>query len=185
MNSHRFWDEAERRKWQTPEAILTQIGLRPGFTFIDVGCGSGYFTIPAAKLVGADGRVYGLDNDATVIRLLRQRARKSSLSNVTLKVGAAEKIILCDECADRVFFSLVLHDFTDPARVLMNAVRMVKIDGKIVDLDWKKEKTSMGPPVEIRFSEEKAVTLMTETGFEPEQVKTIDPYHYLIIARRR
>jgi cyclopropane fatty-acyl-phospholipid synthase-like methyltransferase len=44
-------DETERRKWQNPEAILSEIGLKSGQTFVDIGCGDGSFAIPAARLV--------------------------------------------------------------------------------------------------------------------------------------
>ena len=54
---HRLIDDHERRKWQNPEAILSSIGLRPGFTLIDIGCGSGFFALPAAKIVGKKGKV--------------------------------------------------------------------------------------------------------------------------------
>ena len=52
---HRF-NEAERRKWQNPEAILVDIGLAPGFTFVDVGCNDGFFALPAARVVGEGGK---------------------------------------------------------------------------------------------------------------------------------
>lgn len=45
----------EQRKWQNPENILAEIGLRSGMTFMDNGCGQGFFTIPAAKIVGDSG----------------------------------------------------------------------------------------------------------------------------------
>ena len=44
-------DEQERRKWQNPEDILAEIGLRSGMTFMDIGCCQGFFTIPAARIV--------------------------------------------------------------------------------------------------------------------------------------
>ena len=60
-------DEQERRKWQNPENILDGIGLHPGMTFIDIGCGQGFFTIPAAKIVGDSGKVYASDINQTNI----------------------------------------------------------------------------------------------------------------------
>ena len=51
-----FYDETERRTWQNPEEILTAIGLKAGQTLIDIGCGEGFFTLPAARIVGPNGR---------------------------------------------------------------------------------------------------------------------------------
>jgi FkbM family methyltransferase len=85
--------------------------LKLGSTFIDVGCGYGFFALPAARLVGEKGRVYGLDVDAEAIEKLREAATKENLENLALKVGNAEETILCERCADVVFFGIVLHDF--------------------------------------------------------------------------
>jgi len=184
LNAHRsFHDERERRKWQNPEAILVDIGLRSGFTFLDIGCGDGFFALPAARLVGKKGKVYGLDlNDGTIGRL-RRKAVKEGLRNLNLSVGEAEETVLCEACADIVFFGIVLHDFKDPAKVLMNAKRMLKPNGRLIDLDWKKESMEFGPPLQIRFSEDEAVSRIEAAGFRIEAVKNAGPYHYIIIAK--
>lgn len=183
MIPHGYSHETERKKWQNPEVILVSVGLQPGFTFVDVGCGDGFFTLPAARIVGKNGRVYGLDVDEDAIGRLSGRASQEDLVNLTLKVGEAEKLILCEGCADIVFFGIVLHDFKSAGKVLSNARRMLKRNGRLVDLDWKKKPMDMGPPLRIRFSEEKATSLIEEAGFKVEPVKTEEPYHYVIIAR--
>lgn len=49
--------ENERGKWQNPEKTLKDIGLKEGKNFADIGCGYGFFTISAAKIVGESGNV--------------------------------------------------------------------------------------------------------------------------------
>jgi len=183
MATYRFHDEKERRRWQNPEAILDDVGLRPGFTFVDVGCGDGFFTLPAARLVGKEGKIYGIDADAEAIDRLKEQARREGLSNLTLKVAEAEESVPCEACADVVFFGIVLHDFKDPNKVLLHARRMLKPNGRLVNLDWKKEPMNLGPPLRIRFSEEKATRLIEAATFKIEVIKNVGPYHYLIIAR--
>ena len=156
--------------------------MKPGFTFIDIGCGYGFFALPAARLVGEKGKVYGLDVNAEALEMLKETAVKEGLRNLNLKVGKAEKTILCEACADIVFFGIVLHDFKDVARVLANAKRMLKSTGRLVDLDWKKELMKLGPPLRIRFNEEEAVSLIEAAGFKINSVKDAGPYHYMIIA---
>jgi len=133
LNAHRFFDdEKERRTWQNPKAILTQIGLKHSFTFVDVGCGYGFSALPAAKLVGKDGKVYGLDSNDEAIRKLKEKAAEKGVDNLYLKVGKAEENILCEACADIAFLGIVLHDFNDPIQVLKNSKRMLKPTGKLV-----------------------------------------------------
>ena len=108
---------------------------------------------------------------------------EKGLANITAKVGAAEETIFCTACADMVFYSRVLHDFKDPAKVLRNAKVMLKPDGRLVNLDWKKKRTLFGPPVHIRFSEEQAASLIDAAGFTIESVKSAGRNFYIITAR--
>ena len=54
-------DEATRRSWFNPEKVLKDAGLGLGMTFVDVGCGDGFFTILAAQIVGTQSRQEGLN----------------------------------------------------------------------------------------------------------------------------
>ena len=182
--SHKFFhDETERRKWQDPEGILAEIGLKPGMTFVDIGCGNGFFALPAARIVGEEGKVYGVDVDSEFMGELKEKAAQEGMTNLSLTVGSAEETLLCEACADIVFFGIDLHDFKDPAKVLSNARKMLKSDGLLVDLDWKKEPMDIGPPLHIRFSEEEASNLIETAGFKIESMKEAGGYHYLITAK--
>ena len=184
MRAHgHFRDEEERRKWQDPEAILLDIGLMGGFTFVDLGCGDGFFAMPAARLVGKRGRVYAVDADRKAVARLKKKCAMEGLGNLTAIAGRAEEIIFCQACADVVFFGIVFHDFNNPAAVLENARIMLKAAGRLIDLDWKKQSMELGPPVETRFSEEEATRLIRSVGFRIETVKESGPYHYMIIAK--
>jgi ubiquinone/menaquinone biosynthesis C-methylase UbiE len=185
LSFHKFYgNEVERRKWQNPGSILAAIGLNLDFTFVDVGCGEGFFSIPAAKIVGKKGRVFALDSDVEAIAMLGKKAFTKNLTNIEARVGTAEDTVLCNACADIVFFGIVLHDFSDPAQVLANARKMLKPEGRLVDLDWKKESMDFGPPLSIRFSEERAIGLIEGAGFKVERQEETGRFHYIIIARR-
>ncbi len=174
-------DEATRRSWYSPEAILKD--LHSDMTFMDIGCGDGFFSILAAKTVGKKGKVYAVDSDASAIEKLNYKAKAEGLKNITAKVGAAEETVFCRECADFVFYSMVLHDFGDPAKVLQNALQMMKPTGRLVDLDWKKQDVPFGPPFKIRFSKEHASDLIRKAGFQISDVKDVGSYHYVVAAK--
>ncbi len=175
-------DDVERRKWQDPEAILEEIGLRKGDTFLDLGCGEGFFALPAARMTGKEGTVYGIDVSKRALSVLKQEAETGGLRNVRASPGKAEETVLCVHCADIAFIGIALHDFEDPLRVLRNARKMTKPSGKLVNLDWKKEDMEIGPPVHIRFSAAKAMDLIEKAGFRVENVRDSGKYHYLVIA---
>jgi ubiquinone/menaquinone biosynthesis C-methylase UbiE len=149
---------------------------------MDIGCGSGFFTLPAARITGSNGKVYGLDIQSNAIDEVQKKAASEGLSNVELTLGRAEDVIICHACADVVFFGIDLHDFEDPAKVLRNAHQMLKPDGKLVDLDWKKVETALGPPISKRFDEDTASHLIEQANFRIKSIKDSGKYHYLIIA---
>jgi ubiquinone/menaquinone biosynthesis C-methylase UbiE len=177
-------DDPERQKWQDPDEILFSIGLVPGMVFVDMGCGDGYFALPAARRAGHRGKVYANDIDAGAVERLRLRARQEGLDNLVAEVKEAEETIACEGCADIVFFGIDLHDFRDPAHVLINAKKMLRPEGKLVDLDWKDQPMPFGPPLEKRFSTDKARNLIVSAGLRVVSVQDSGPYHYLIIAMR-
>ncbi len=174
-------DEATRRSWYNPDAILKD--LEAGMVFVDVGCGDGFFSILAAKKVGDSGKVYAVDIDASAIEKVKQKAKAEGLNNINARAGKAEDTVFCKSCADFIFYSMDLHDFNDPAKVLQNARQMIKPNGQLIDLDWKKIEMPFGPPVSIRFSEEKASGLIESAGFTVTDVRDAGRYHYLITAK--
>jgi ubiquinone/menaquinone biosynthesis C-methylase UbiE len=184
MTKRRFKsNDPERRQWQNPEQILSDAGLKFGMTFIDIGCGEGFFSIPAAKMVGPGGRVYAFDMNMEAVSQLAIQAREENLDQLIPKTGTGEDTVLCEGCADMVFFGIDLHDFDDPGKVLRNAKIMLKPGGVLVDLDWKDQPMEYGPPLEKRFSKEKAMNLMNSAGYRIVSTSEAGPYHYLITAK--
>ncbi len=180
---HSYHNEEERRKWQNPEAILENAGVQAGDIFIDLGCGFGFFALPAAKIVGPDGLVCGIDIDSEALEKLGERATKAGLRNIHLKEARAEDVSLCNRCADVIFIGIALHDFENPIKVLQNARSALKSNGRLINVDWKKESMPIGPPLEIRFNEKEASSLITKAGFDVEGVEDVGPYHYVVVAR--
>ncbi len=116
------------------------------------------------------------------VRKLEPPAREG-LGNLVFRVGKAEDAVFCHACADIVFFGIVLHDFEDAGKVLQNAHTMLKHDGLLANLDWKKQPMDFGPPLHIRFNEAEATRLIERSGFRVTSTTEDSPYHYLILAR--
>lgn len=180
---HEFhYNEKERRNKQNPEKILSDIGLRKGLVFMDIGCNDGFFTIPAAKMVGTYGKVYGTDIDENSIEKLREKAEKEGLENIYTETKEAESVVFCKNCADIIFYGTVLHDFNDPVQVLRNAKEMLAPHGKLVNLDWKKIPTKIGPPLSIRFDEKEVANMMQKVGLHVAETKDLSEDFYIVTA---
>jgi ubiquinone/menaquinone biosynthesis C-methylase UbiE len=110
--------------------MLQQIGIRRGQTVLDFGCGYGAYTIPVAKIVGEQGRVYALDKDKKALDVLMQRRESANLKNIDRMETSGElEIGLTDESVDVVLLFDVFHSFyfpkTDDRRRLLIEIRRV------------------------------------------------------------
>lgn len=174
------YSEDERRKKQNPENFLKSLGLKTGMNFVDSGCNDGFFTVPAAKIVGESGKVLAIDTDEKAIAKLNQKLIDNNISNTTLMMGRAEDIIAFKNKADIILFAMVLHDFEDPVNVLKNSKCMLKKNGHIYDYDWRKNESNIGPPSTIRLSEARVAELVNEADLKIHSFKNINDDFYLI-----
>lgn len=95
------------------EDVLKRIGITEGQTVLDFGCGSGNYTIPIAKIVGAEGTVYALDKNRYSLNELMQRARAEGLTNIKrIDTSGEVKIDLEDESVDAVLLYDIFWYFT-------------------------------------------------------------------------
>jgi len=93
------------------ENVLARVGLRPGQTCLDFGCGHGNYTIPLARLVGPAGEVLALDQDRAALERLTERARGAGVANVRTLPSSGEPVLpLEDASVDVTLLYDVLHD---------------------------------------------------------------------------
>ena len=94
---------------------LEKIGIRRSHTVLDFGCGYGIYTIPVAKIVGEQGRVYALDKDKEALDELVQKAVSAGLKNIEgMETSGKLEIELTDESVDVVLLFDVFHSFYFP-----------------------------------------------------------------------
>ncbi|EUA56281.1 mycolic acid cyclopropane synthetase family protein [Mycobacterium intracellulare 1956] len=96
------------------EHVLRLAGLRPGMRVLDVGCGPGDVSFIAARLVGQQGAVLGVDAAADVVRLARSRAAQQGLRTIRFEATAITDIRL-DRPVDAVIGRLILMHLPDPS----------------------------------------------------------------------
>lgn len=111
------------------EHVLHQTGLAPGMRVLDVGCGTGDVSFLAARFVGPEGRVIGVDQAPEAIGYAQQRAQQAGLTNVRFVVADLAQFQLDDEPVDALIGRLVLMYFPDPAAVLRRLLAFVKPGG--------------------------------------------------------
>ena len=189
MNGPRLFDpkkmdvlEAEERKvWQNPEDILRTIEIKPKFVVADIGCGSGFFTLPLSRKVA---KVYAVDVQKEMLEALEHKIRSLKIQNINPLLARKNEIPLGNKSVDLLMSMNTLHEFDDTERMVMEMRRVLKQGGKVLISDWKKEDTGFGPPIAIRVSREQAVALFNENDFALLKKESL-PYHYLLIFSKK
>ncbi len=121
--------EFRLRDWfRPPVKILQEAGLLPGMTVLDFGCGPGSFSLAAARLVGAQGRVYALDIHPLALSMVFRAAAKNGLWNI-IPIHATNGDRLINENIDFVLVYDVLHDIQETSSVLTEIHRVLKSNG--------------------------------------------------------
>ena len=89
--------------FRNPYKILKRAGLKSGQYVLEVGCGPGFFTIPAANIVGKEGMVYAVDTHPLAIKRVNNKTKKAGIKNVKLILKNASDTELPDQSIDLAF----------------------------------------------------------------------------------
>lgn len=124
-------DNFIRRMFLSPEKLVSKY-VTPATIVADLGCGSGYFTLPMAKIIGSSGKVYAVDFDPKAIEHLKKKAAKHGYENVieTHVSSAAEVDFLESGSVDFVFAHGLLCCMRDHPGAVRQMNRILKPDGR-------------------------------------------------------
>jgi ubiquinone/menaquinone biosynthesis C-methylase UbiE len=109
--------------------ILNRLDLKPGMRVLDVGCGPGRVSIPAAQRVGPEGEVVSLDIQEAMLKKLQQRAAACGVANIRTILGPAEEAALEADSCDRALLVWVLGEIQDQAAALRQILAALKPGG--------------------------------------------------------
>lgn len=181
MPDEQRWDE-----FFDPEAILDGLEIRGlAGNIVDLGCGYGTFTIPAARK--NQGMIYALDIEAEMIQAVQKKALEAGLKNMIavqrdfMESGTG----LLDHSCEYVMLFNILHA-EDPLKILSEASRILAPGGKVGVIHWNYDPTTpRGPSLSIRPHPEQCQGWLRQAGFELVKPKVdLPPYHYGILGRK-
>lgn len=127
--------EAERDGWQKPADILQSLELKPGYTVIDLGCGSGYFTLKLSRTVGEHGKVLAVDIRRLPLAFLWVRTWLKANHNVRIVTGEPDDPHLGEAIADGVLIVNTYHELQHPGTILNHSFRALVPGGRLVIAD--------------------------------------------------
>ncbi len=168
--------------------MLKELGIRIGSSFLDAGCGEGSFSLPASKMVGNKGRVYAIDISEEAVNLLKEEIEKRNIQNIEVFLADIGKNIPVEnETIDVCLMANVLHGFVankEVESILKGIFRVLKPDGMLGVVDFKKIEGPPGPPMSIRMTPEEVEEIISRYGFKKRKEVEVGKYHYAVIFNK-
>ena len=178
-------DRPERIEEEQPDRALGVLRIARGAMVADVGAGSGYFTAKLASRVGPAGKVYAVDIQAEMIRLLEIRLKAERISNVIPIHGDVDDPHLPASALDLVLMVDVYHEFSAPQAMLRHLRAALKPSGRLVLLEYRKEDPLIPIRPEHKMSVAEAKLELEAEGFMLSQVDESLPRQHILIFTKR
>jgi ubiquinone/menaquinone biosynthesis C-methylase UbiE len=115
--------------FRDPFKALEAAGLEVGQRVLEVGCGPGFFTVPAAKIVGEQGRVWALDVSPLAIQKVQEKIGKSGVTNVETVLADAAQTGLPGQSFDLAFLFGFSHHTGDLGSIMAEMHRLLRPEG--------------------------------------------------------
>lgn len=171
-----------------PNSILSGFDLKSGMHVADLGTGSGFYALAAARLVGSKGRVYAVEVQKDLLDRVKNNASREGLYNVEVVWGDIETsggTHVRDSSMDRVIVSNTLFQIEEKERFVREVYRILRPGGKVLVIDWSDTSDLSGPDRNHLVSEEAARGIFENGGFSFEKEIPAGSHHYGIIMVRK
>ena len=174
----------KRLKSLKPAELLSELDLKEGDIFIDVGAGNGFFSLPGAEIVGDSGRVYSVDVQIDMLLDLKYRAQQIGLTDRIEIVKSEDNDANLNQKADFMLFAYLFHEIEEKEKFLNNYFSFLKKGSKVVFIEWDPAKREEGPPLHHRVKSEHLKSMLEQRNIKNIEIKNIDYNSYLISGRK-
>jgi ubiquinone/menaquinone biosynthesis C-methylase UbiE len=143
------------------------LGIVSGKAVADIGAGSGWFTVRAARRVGAGGVVYAADINPEAVRFVGDRVRKEQLQNVKTILNQPDNPLLPAKSVDAVLLLKTYHEVAQPVTLLRNLRAALRPGARVgvIDRNGNGENHGVGRDVVIREAKEAGYKLLEQYDF--------------------
>ncbi len=175
----------EREREERSDLLLVELGLKPGMVVADIGAGTGYYSRRIALLVGPAGKVYAVEVQPEMIKMIEADAKRLGLSNVVPVLGGIDDVKLPNAVVDVALMVDVYHELEFPNEVLKGIVRSLKPGGRIVFVEYRAEDATV--PIK-RLHKMSEAQVRREAAQHPlvwERTAKSLPWQHMVILRKK
>jgi ubiquinone/menaquinone biosynthesis C-methylase UbiE len=128
-----------REREEECSTLLKNLGIKPGMTVCDLGCGNGFYTLKLAEMVGPKGKILAVDIQSEMLRLLNERAKEAKVANVEPILGTLIDPRLPEGKVELILCVDVYHEFSHPVHMLAALRKSLAPGGRLVLVEFRKE----------------------------------------------
>jgi SAM-dependent methyltransferase len=164
-----IFDNAGRAERLQINSIMDTLGIVPGKSVADIGAGSGFFTVLAARRVGDKGMVYAVDINPEAIQYIDARLKKEDLHNVKTVLGKPDNPLL-PAPVDAVLLLKTYHEIAQPIVLFRNLRHSLAKDAKVGVIDRNGNGTNhgVGPDVVIREMKDAGYKVIQQEDYKKD-----------------
>lgn len=169
-----------------PEKNLKAFALRENMIVADLGAGSGFYTIPAARRV-LNGKVYAIEIQKDFLPTIRNKASDAGLKNIEAIWGDIERLggtKLADHICDRVIASNVFSQLEDREGFLLELIRILKPEGEVLFIEWSPGLALATGKNDRTVTRDKALAVFNKHGFTHVSDVSAGASHYGMILKK-
>jgi ubiquinone/menaquinone biosynthesis C-methylase UbiE len=163
--------------------VMDILAIAPGKSVADIGAGSGWFTVRAARRVSASGQVYAVDINPEAIQYIDNRIQKEQLPNVKTILSKPDDPLLPADSIDAVLLLKTYHEVAHPVTLLRNLHPALHPGAKlgVIDRNGNGADHGIGRDVVIREAKEAGFKLLNQYDF----VKADKMDYFLVFTAAR
>jgi ubiquinone/menaquinone biosynthesis C-methylase UbiE len=173
-----------REKEERASLMLENLGLKPGMTVCDMGCGNGYHTIRMARMVGSEGKVLGVDIQREMLQFLMEHAEKEDVKNIEPIHGSVFDPHLPEGKIDLILCADVYHEFSHPVQMLAAMRKSLAPGGRLVLLEFRAEDPNVPIKPLHKMSKKQINKELTANGFKLVQEYDELPWQHMMFFAR-
>lgn len=163
-----IFEDPQRERNLQPERIMDILGIKAGSNVADIGAGSGWFTVRAARRAGEGGLVYAVEINPDYLKYIEERAAREKLPNVRTVLGAEDDPRLPDASLDAVLLLKTYHELSQPIRLLGHLRRAMRAGARlgIIDRNGKGDDHGLDADAVVREAARAGFELVEQHDFE-------------------
>ncbi len=173
--------------FSNPEKNLIQANIGRGMHVAEFGCGSGFYTLALAGIVGPDGKVYAIDIQRELLHKVSNEAKRSGFKNVSVLHADLETeraSALTEESVDVVVIANTFFLIEHKEHLVKEAIRILRKNGRVLVVEWSDANAGIGPHKKHLVKETETENVFKKYGFIKVQNIDAGDHHYGIIFRK-